>query len=32
VNGSVRFLRDSTDPFTIRSLCTPAGGEVVVLD
>jgi prepilin-type N-terminal cleavage/methylation domain-containing protein len=31
-DGSVRFLRDTIDPFTIRSLCTPAGGEVVVLD
>jgi prepilin-type N-terminal cleavage/methylation domain-containing protein/prepilin-type processing-associated H-X9-DG protein len=31
-DGSVRFLSDATDPFTLRSLCTPAGDEVVVLD
>jgi type II secretory pathway pseudopilin PulG len=31
-DGSVHFLPNSLDPFTIRSLCTPAGGEVVVLD
>ncbi len=31
-DGSVRFLSDDLDPFTLRSLCTPAGGEVLVLD
>jgi prepilin-type N-terminal cleavage/methylation domain-containing protein len=31
-DGSVRFFRDTLDPFTLRSMCTPAGGEVVVLD
>jgi prepilin-type N-terminal cleavage/methylation domain-containing protein/prepilin-type processing-associated H-X9-DG protein len=31
-DGSVRFLSNAIDPFTLRSLCTPAGNEVVVLD
>jgi prepilin-type N-terminal cleavage/methylation domain-containing protein len=31
-DGSVRFFSQTIDPFTIRSLCTPAGGEVVVFD
>jgi prepilin-type N-terminal cleavage/methylation domain-containing protein len=31
-DGSVRFLSNAIDPFTLRSLCTPTGGEVVTLD
>ena len=31
-DGSVRFLRDSIDPITMRNLCTADGGEVVTLD
>jgi prepilin-type N-terminal cleavage/methylation domain-containing protein len=28
-DGSVQFFTNALDPFTIRALCTPAGGEVI---
>jgi prepilin-type N-terminal cleavage/methylation domain-containing protein len=31
-DGHVQFVRDSIDPFTLRALCTPTGGEVFALD
>jgi prepilin-type N-terminal cleavage/methylation domain-containing protein len=31
-DGSVRFLSLQIDPFTLRDICTPDGGEVFVLD
>ena len=31
-DGHVQFLRDSIDGVTLRSICTPTGGEVVTLD
>ncbi|QJW95510.1 DUF1559 family PulG-like putative transporter [Frigoriglobus tundricola] len=31
-DGHVALVRVSIDPFTLRALCTPSGGEVIALD
>ncbi|MDB5308241.1 MAG: xcpT 51 [Gemmataceae bacterium] len=31
-DGHVQFLRETIDPSTVRSLCTPTGGETFTLD